>query len=52
MEMVDVVIEVMVEARNNISDGEPNPFRGQSGEILPSNLERSFSGFFSKKRCH
>lgn len=45
VEMADDVIEVMAEANNQIEGGDLNPFRGQNGEILHSNLERGFSGF-------
>lgn len=44
-DMMDVVIEVMAEASQGPAKGALNPFRAQSGEILPSNLERTFSGF-------
>lgn len=31
--------------------GELNPFKGHNGEILPTNLERSFSGFLVRKEA-
>lgn len=39
----------MEEASKRISKENLNPFKIQSGEILPSNLERSFSGFLVRK---
>lgn len=50
--MEDVVIEGLAEASQQISGGDLNPFKGQNGEILSSNLERSFNGVFGKERCH
>lgn len=32
-----------------MEDGNLNPFKGQNGEILPSNMERSFSWFLVQK---
>lgn len=49
MEMPDVMIEVLVEASKQISGGDLNPFKEQTGEILPSNLGRNFSGFLIRK---
>ena len=49
VEMADDVIEVMAEANNQIEGGDLNPFRGQNGEILHSNLERGFSGFLVRR---
>ena len=43
IEMEDAVIEGLAEASHQIFGGDLNPFKGQSGEILPSNLDRSFS---------
>ena len=43
--MEDAVIEGLAEASQQIVEGDLNPFKGQHGEILPPNLERSFSGF-------
>ena len=48
IKMEDAVIEGLVEASQRIEGGDFNPFKGHSGEILPSNLERSFSGFLVK----
>lgn len=50
-EMVDAVIGVMEEASQGPLKGDLNPFRAQSGEILPSNLERNFSGFLVRKEA-
>lgn len=47
--MTKAVIEVMVEERNRISDGEPNPFRGHNREILWAHLESGFSGFLIRR---
>lgn len=49
VEMADAVIEVMTEANQRTSKDVLNLFRAQSGEILPSNLEKSISGFLVKK---
>ena len=49
MEMAEALIEGMVQQSQLISKGDLNPFKGQSGEILPLNLERSFSGFMVRK---
>ena len=49
VEMADAVIEVMVEASQQIQGGDLNPFKGQCSEILPVNLERNFSGFMVRK---
>ena len=48
-EMEDTVIEGLAEASLHTAEGEFNPFKGYNGEILPSNLERSFSGFLVRK---
>ena len=45
----DAVINLMAEANNQISKGELNPFKEQIGEVLPSNMERNFSGFLMRK---
>lgn len=45
-EMVNAVIGVMAEAIQGSLKGDLNPFRAHIGEILLSNLERNFSGFF------
>ena len=45
IEMAEAVIEEMAEANDLDNEGALNPFRGYNGETLPSNLERSFSGF-------
>ena len=47
--MTDAVIEVLVEANQQIEGKNPNPFKGYKGEVLPSNMERSFSGFLVRK---
>lgn len=47
--MTEAVIKVIAEEWNQIPDGEPNPFRGQCGEVLPARLERSFSGFLIRR---
>ena len=51
VEIEDFVLEGLAETTQQISSGDLNPFKGQCGEILPSNLERSCSGFFSAKGC-
>ena len=51
-EMAEAVIEVLAQASDHVHKGHFNPFREQIGEILPTNLERNFSGFFSEKGCH
>ena len=48
-EMVEVVIEVLAQASSHVHEGQLNPFREQVGEILPTNLERNFSGFLVRK---
>ena len=48
IEMEEAVIEGLAEANHQILGGDLNPFKGHNGEILPSNLERSFSGFLVK----
>lgn len=47
--MADVVIEVMAEANKQIVGDDLNPFEKQIDEVLPSNLERNYSGFLVKK---
>ena len=47
-EMTEAVIEILAEASQQIG-GDLNPFKGQCGEILPPNLERSFKGFLVRK---
>ena len=48
-EMADAVIEELAQASNPEHEGHFNPFREQVGEILPTNLERNFSGFLVRK---
>ena len=48
-EMAEAVIEVLAQASNHVHEGQLNPFREQVGEILPTNLERNFSGFLVRK---
>lgn len=48
-EMTEVVIEALAEVSQQIWEGQLNPFKKQTGEILPKNLERNFSGFLVKK---
>lgn len=48
-EMTDAIIEVMAEVNAQTSKDDLNPFKAQIGEILPSNLERNFSGFLMRK---
>lgn len=50
VEMADALIEVLAEASQQIR-GDLNPFKGQCGEILPSNLERNFRGFLVRKEA-
>ena len=50
-EMPDAVIEVLVEANQRLKGEEPNLFKGYQGEVLPSNLDRSFSGFLVRKNA-
>ena len=47
--MANAVIEVMAEASQQNSRDELNPFKAQTGEILPSNLERNLSAFLVRK---
>lgn len=47
--MLDVVIGVMAKANQQIKGEELNSFKDKIGEILSSNLERNFSGFFVRK---
>ena len=49
VEMEDAVIEGMAEVSQQSREGDFNTFKGQNGEILPSNLERSYSGFLVRK---
>lgn len=49
--MEDAVIEELVEASQQISRGDLNPFKEHIGEIHPVNLERSFSGFLVRKEA-
>lgn len=49
IKMEDAVIEGLAEASQQIVQGDFNPFKGHNGENLPSNLERSFSGFLVRK---
>jgi len=51
-EMTEAVIEVLAEASKQIQGDRLNPFKEQVGEKLPGNMERNFSGFFSKKGCN
>lgn len=44
IEMEDAVMEGLAEARHRISRGDLNLFKGHSGEILPTNLERTLVG--------
>ena len=48
-EMVEAVIEVLAQASDHDHEGHFNPFREQVGEVLPTNLERNFSGFLVRK---
>lgn len=48
-EMTDVLIEVLTEVNTRTSKDDLNPFKAQADEILPSNLERNFSGFLVRK---
>ena len=48
-EMPDAVIEILAEANQRLEGEEPNPFKGYQGEVLPPNLDRSFSGFLVRK---
>ena len=49
VEMSDAVIEILAKARHHTEGEDPNPFKGFHGEVLPPNLERSFSGFLVRK---
>lgn len=49
--MEEAVLEELAEASQHIAKGNLNPFKGHSGEILPNNLERSFSGFLVRKEA-
>ena len=51
IEMEDEVIKRLAEASHQSPGGDLNPFKGHSGEIFPSNMERSFSGFLVKKEA-
>ena len=48
-EMAVAVIEALAQASQQIWEGQLNPFKEQVGEILPTNLERNFSGFLVRK---
>ena len=48
-EMAEAVMEVLAQASDHVHEGHLNPFREQVGEILPTNLERNFSGFLVRK---
>ena len=50
-EMAEAVIEVLAQASNQVHEGHFNSFREQVGEILPTNLERNFSGFLVRKEA-
>ena len=41
VEIAEAVIEALVEASQQISKRDLNPFKEQIGEILPNNLERN-----------
>lgn len=47
--MENAAIEGLAEASQPIGGGDLNPFKEQNGEILPPNMERSFSGFLVRK---
>ena len=47
--MAEAVIEELAQASEHTHEGHFNPFREQYGEILPTNLERNFSGFLVRK---
>jgi len=49
VEVVDVVIEVMIEASQCKFEDGLRPFRAQSGEILPLDIERNSLGFWLGK---
>lgn len=49
VEMVDTVIEVMEEASQRTFKDGLTTFRAQSGEVLPSKIERNISGFLVRK---
>ena len=49
VEVEDAMIEGLAEANQQMRGGDFNPFRGQYGGILPSNLERSFTSFLVRK---
>ena len=48
-EMLEAVMEVLAEVNHQIDGENPNPFKDYHGEVLPSNLDRSFSGFLVRK---
>lgn len=50
-EMTEVVIGYVAETSHDAEKGSFNPFRAQKGEILPSNVERNFNGFFVRKEA-
>jgi hypothetical protein len=43
------VVKVLAESSKQILGDQLNPFKEQSGEILPINLARNFSGFLVRK---
>lgn len=45
------MFEVMAEASRHTCETGLNPFQVQSGEILPSNLERNVSDFLVRKEA-
>lgn len=49
VEMTDAMIEVMAVANNQGSRDVLIPFKEKYGEILPSNLEMIFYGFWVRK---
>lgn len=49
VEMEDAILEGLAEASQQSGGGNLNPFKGHNGEILPLDMERSFSGFLVRK---
>ena len=49
VEMADAVIEVIAKASQTGFEDDLNPIWAQSGEKLPLDVERNFSGFLVKK---
>lgn len=47
--MENAVIQGLAKTSQQSSGGDLNSFKGQSDEILPSNLERNYSGFLVRK---